>query len=139
MNIIEAILEKNNFIVLLTANDNKLLEEISKDICNDLNFIYLDYFNVEDYSVINSRIESLIDTEKNIGIIIFGKSFPSENLDFNVNYHIHINKKDNNEYIEILKTNIINKFINLKEGININDIIFDLIIKKVESMLYKKN
>lgn len=124
--IVDAILGKKNYILLLSGNDNKLLEDICKDVAKDLKFKYSNSFLKDD---------------KNIGLIIYGYSFPSDNINYTVDYHIHINKKDNPDYNNDLKSNTINKFINVKENMTpsqIGDIIFELVIKDIEKKVYKK-
>jgi hypothetical protein len=151
MNIVDALfVRKPSYIVLISGLIPEL-EEITSEVAKDLGFTYLCFSHVKsNYNPVNKRVHELLD-KKVQGIIVCGSQFPSEKLDFKVNYHIHlsINKtmfadlKSNVEfdtYTKNLKTNFINKYINIKAGYKVVDVaddVFDNIIKQIDSIVHK--
>lgn len=150
MNIIEALfLQQPSYIILLSGLLPEL-EDVTSDIAKDLNFTYLCFNHLKhDYNPINKRVNQLLE-KKTQGLILCGKQFPKDKLDFKVNLHIHlsINKTLISElnidvnyetYIEDLKSNFINKYVNIKPGYSvekIGDDIFDYIIASVDKIVH---
>lgn len=149
MNIVDALfLQQSSYIILLSGLLPEL-EDVVSDVAKDLNFTYLCFNHVkQDYNAVNKRVNQLLE-KKTQGLILCGKQFPKDKLDFKVNLHIHLSmnktlmselKIDENHdtYIEGLKTNFINKYINIKPGYvveKIGDDVFDYIIASVDRIV----
>jgi hypothetical protein len=151
MNIVDALfLQQSSYIILLSGLLPEL-EEVVSDVAKDLNFTYLCFNHVkQDYNAVNKRVNDLLEKKKVQGLILCGKQFPRDKLDFKVNLHIHlsINKtlmselkieQNHDTYVEELKTNFINKYINIKPGYvveKIGDDVFDYIIASVGKIVH---
>jgi hypothetical protein len=159
INIIDAILmQKKVYNIIISGLAAELITNISKILESDFNAIVLNYNHLElddNLTVVNDRVNDILLKKKDEPqiIIIIGKLFVAKKIKFQVDYHIHlsINKTlflelypdktseyyDN--YADVLKTNYVNKYMNVKKESDINEIInniFDLIIENIEKILY---
>jgi len=152
LNIIDALFLRQPSYIVLISSLLPNLEEVVADVAKDLNFTYLCFNHIEtDYNPVNKRVHQLLE-KKQQGIIVCGSSFPTDKLDFHVNYHIHLSlnktmfselkiKTDYDTYTEGLKSNFINKYINIKPEFDvqkIGDEIFNRIINHIDSIVHVK-
>lgn len=162
INIVDAIINKNKmYNIFISGLDSTILEQIADILSNDfkrviiLNFLH---FNLEDnYDInfkekINTRVIQILKQNENNPQILFilAKHFPIKYIEFKYDYHIHISFKnfylkekhivvDIENYNNIIKENIINKFINYKNNLDdLVDEIFKFIIADIEKKLYKR-
>lgn len=180
-NIYDAFLYKyKKFILALTYtpgfNINYIIDDIIKTF--NLKIIKLEgdsmlKSNSEfDYSKLNLDVNKLL-TESDFkiknnlpgfygqGILIYGLSFPSKNIDFKIDLQMHFSNsatiflksfsdsngiskytiEEYNMFNDILSTNKIHKYFNLKTSptSELNDNVFDKIIDFLEFKIYKKD
>lgn len=159
-NILDVILLKNKkYIVLLSGLPFSPIEKIAAELEKDFNAITLNYLHLElndDLSVINNRVTDLLKKTKSQLIIILAKSFPSNNIKLPIDIHFNIsisknlvieldpNKTPNlyEQYQEIIKTNKVNRYINIKKDYNLDEIIlhiFNFIIDDITKKVYPEN
>ena len=182
-NVYEVYLYKyKKFILTLTYTPGFNIQNIVNDIVKTFNLFpiflggseMLNSDSVFDYLTLNNKVKQLLN-ESNFkiktsmighygqGILIYGLSFPTKKLDFQIDLHLHIstsinmflksnlstniNKKikytidDYNKLKDTLIDNKINKYFNIKADqlTNINDDIYDKIIDFLELNIYEKN
>lgn len=150
------LIQKKKYIVLLSGLPFSPIEKIASELEKDfnattLNFLHLD-FN-DDLSVINNRVSTLLQKSEPQPIFILAKSFPSSILKLPVDLHLNISlnktltmeldpsKTENlyEQYQEIIKTNRVNRYINIKKDYDLNEIIlniFNFIIDDIEKKVY---
>jgi len=159
-NILDVILLKNKkYIVLLSGLPFSPIEKIAAELEKDFNAITLNYLHLElndDLSVINNRVTDLLQKTKSQLIIILAKSFSSNNIKLPIDIHFNISLSKNliieldttktsnlyEQYQETIKTNRINKYINIKKDYNLDEIIlniFNFIIDDINKKIYPEN
>jgi hypothetical protein len=144
MNVIEKFIEKYKKCIILLSGFEKLhLEEYAKLLAENFNFELIK-FDYPDFELLNNQVSK---SSAN-GVVIYGLTFPSDQLKFKTSYHISITSNrtliDNDDkfniYQENVKKNIINKFKNMKDLDYHDDTyldIFNLIIDMVEKKVYQ--
>jgi cytidylate kinase len=194
INVVEKYIESNKqLIILISGLSGSGKSELGKNVSNDFKIkllnmktFYKPTFN-ETLKMPNEKIVVNYDTDdaidwdkfnkeinevKQKGVVVISPVFPTDKLNFNPNYHIHLKiskqelKKKRTEYIEkhkdknfdleteLLRVNVatypyylnslkrmkIDKFIDVTEMTDdeIYDIIFDSIIKFIESDIYSE-
>jgi len=148
MNVLEKFIEKfHQCIILLSGFDRLHLNEYAKNLADNLNFELI-AFNYPNFDELNTKINTMIrDKSSKHGFVIYGLSFPNEQLKFKPNIHISVSGSkalvDNDEkfniYTENIKKNIINKFKNIKDLDYHDDTyedIFNLCIDMVMKRVY---
>ena len=154
MNIIDALFIKHQHYIVLLSGLVPELEAIAEDVAKSLGFTHLCFMHIKtDYDPVNKRVQDMIDQKKQ-GLIVCGPTFPSDKLGFRVDLHIHLsitrtmaNEKDDKidyeAYLESVKTNRINKYINVKPGYDVaqlGDAVFDVVIANIDGKVHvKKN
>lgn len=152
MNIIDALFVRHSSYIVLLSGLLPELESVVSDVAKDLGFTYLCFNHIKgDYNPINKRVNDLLEKKKVKGLILCGRQFPKDKLDFRVNLHIHLslNKtlfsrqkmEDYETYTEELKTNFINKYINIKPEYDIEKIaddVFDYIVSAIDKIVHSE-
>ena len=145
MNVIEKFIEKYKKCIILLSGFEKLhLEEYAKLLAENFNFELIK-FNYPDFESLNNKVSK----STNNGIVIYGLTFPSDELKFKTNYHISLSANrsliDNDEkyniYQENNKKNYVNKFKNFKDLDYHDDVyldIFNLVIDMIEKKVYQE-
>jgi hypothetical protein len=152
MNIVDALFVKYPHYVVLLSGVLSDIEAVAEGVGKDLGFTHLCFTHIDkDYAPVNKRVNDLIDKKKQ-GLVVCGPAFPQDELDFRVDVHIHLSvtktmaaefdkSLDYDKYIESLKTNRINKYINVKPGYDIEkigDAVFDFVISNIDSKVHPK-
>jgi hypothetical protein len=144
MNVIEKFIEKYKKCIILLSGFEKLhLEEYAKLLAENFNFELIK-FDYPDFELLNNQV-----SKSSTGLVIYGLTFPSDQIKFKANYHISLagNRTliddDNkfNIYQENVKKNIVNKFKNIKDIEYHDDIyldIFNLVIDMIEKKVYQE-
>jgi uncharacterized FlgJ-related protein len=144
MNVIEKFIEKYKKCIILLSGFEKLhLEEYAKLLSENFNFELIK-FDYPDFELLNNQV-----SKSSTGLVIYGLTFPSDQIKFKANYHISLagNRTliddDNkfNIYQENVKKNIVNKFKNIKDIEYHDDVyldIFNLVIDMIEKKVYQE-
>jgi len=144
MNVIEKFIEKYKKCIILLSGFEKLhLEEYAKLLAENFNFELIK-FDYPDFELLNNQV-----SKSSTGLVIYGLTFPSDQLKFKANYHISLagnrtlidDDSKFNIYQENVKKNIVNKFKNIKDIEYRDDIyldIFNLIIDMIEKKVYQE-
>ena len=148
--------QKKKYIVLLSGQQFSPIEKIASELEKDFVAIVLNYLHLElndDLTVINNRVSDLLQKNEPQVMIIIAKSFPTSNIKIPIDLHINISlnksltieldpSKTNNlyeQYQEIIKTNRVSRYINIKNDYDIDEIIlniFNIIIDDIEKKVY---
>lgn len=155
-NVLDVLLmKKKKYIVLFSGLDFSPVEQIANDLSKDFNSTVLNFIHLgldDSLDPINSRVNDLLN-KTNKPLFIIGKTFPSSKLKIPVDLHIHISlhqiailkldplKRQDlpAKYVESIKTNRVNKYINLQKEYlldKIEDEIFSIIIEDIEKKVY---
>jgi hypothetical protein len=154
---------KGKYIIVISGLDKELINKMCLLMASILKYTYISFIDknfsmIDDkkhYNEIFKKVEYLLNIKPQ-GIIISTTSLPEEYSIFDVKLHINlainqtyfenIKKKYNfskelllNDYNNILKTNKINKYINVKIDSDFNQIkkqIFNTIITSIEKHYY---
>lgn len=153
MNIIDALFVKQPHYIVLLSGLVPELEAIAEDVAKSTGFTHLCFTHIKtDYDPVNKRVQDMIDQKKQ-GIVVCGPTFPPDKLGFRVDIHIHLSitrtmageahKIDYDAYLESIKENRVNKYINVKPGYDVTqlgDAIFDVVIANIDSKVHvRKN
>ena len=152
------LMKKKKYIVLFSGLEFSPVEQITNDLAKDFNAIVLNFIHLDlddSLDLINKRVNDLLDKKESNprSIFIISKSFPSTRLkipaDLHLNISLHqiaIQKLDPlkradlpQKYMDSLKTNRINKYINLKKEYVVDEVeneIFNIIIDDIEKKVY---
>ncbi len=155
-NVLDVLLmKKKKYIVLFSGLDFSPVEQIANDLSKDFNSTVLNFIHLgleDSLDPINSRVNDLLN-KTNKPLFIIGKTFPSSKLKIPVDLHFHISlhqiailkldplKRQDlpAKYVESIKTNRVNKYINLQKEYSldkIEDEIFSIIIEDIEKKVY---
>jgi hypothetical protein len=151
---------KGKYIIVISGLDKDFVNNICLEMAQILKYTYLSYLdnpisdNMRDYNNIFYRVEYLLNIKPQ-GMIISLLSFPEKYTMIDVKLHINLSinqtyfdniknkyKYPNDiliDYNDILKSNKINKYINIKLDSDLNQIkqtIFDTIIINIEKHYY---
>jgi hypothetical protein len=149
MNILEKFISIFKQCIIILSGFEKLhLNEYATKLAEDFDFELIE-FKYPNYDALNKSVKE----SKHSGIIIYGLTFPTENLEFKPKYHLSLSgnktlvNDDNlfNIYTNNVKQNFVNKFKNVK-SVDFNDelyddvynICIDFIMKKVYGENYEK-
>ncbi len=158
-NVLDVLLmRKKKYIVLFSGLDFSPVEQIVNDLSKDFNSTVLNFIHLgldDSLDPINTRVNDLLNKSGNSpkALFIIGKSFPSSKLKIPVDLHIHISlhqiailkldplKRQDlpTKYIESIKTNRVNKYINLQKEYSIGKIeddVFNVIVDDIEKKVY---
>ena len=158
-NVLDVLLmRKKKYIVLFSGLDFSPVEQIVNDLSKDFNSTVLNFIHLgldDSLDPINTRVNDLLNKLGNSpkALFIIGKSFPSSKLKIPVDLHIHISlhqiailkldplKRQDlpTKYIESIKTNRVNKYINLQKEYSIGKIeddVFNVIVDDIEKKVY---
>ncbi len=155
-NVLDVLLmRKKKYIVLFSGLDFSPVEQIANDLSKDFNSTVLNFIHLgleDSLDPVNTRVNDLIN-KSNKPLFIIGKTFPSSKLKIPVDLHIHISlhqiailkldplKRQDlpAKYVESIKTNRVNKYINLQKEYSldkIEDEIFNIIVDDIEKKVY---
>jgi hypothetical protein len=118
MNILEKFISIFKQCIIILSGFEKLnLSKYAIQLANDFDFELIE-FKYPDFESLNKAIKE----SKHSGIIIYGLTFPTENLEFKPNYHISLSANktlvdDESQfsiYNQYVKQNFVNKFKNVK-------------------------
>jgi hypothetical protein len=159
-NVLDVLLmRKKKYIILFSGLDFSPVEQIVNDLSKDFNSTVLNFIHLgleDSLDPVNTRVNDLLNksgTSSNKPLFIIGKTFPLTKLKIPVDLHIHISlhqfailkldplKRQDlpTKYLESIKTNRVNKYINLKKEYSIEKIeddIFKIIIDDIEKKVY---
>jgi len=160
-NVLDVLLMRNKkYIVLFSGLDFSPVEKIANDLAKDFNSTVLNFIHLgleDSLDPVNTRVSDLLDKSKiNTNpkpLFVIGKTFPSSKLKIPVDLHIHISlhqiailrldplKRQDlpAKYVESIKTNRVNKYINLQKEYSIDKIeddIFNIIVGDIEKKVY---
>lgn len=158
-NVLDVLLmKKKKYIVLFSGLDFSPVEQIANDLANDFGAIVLNFIHLgltDSLDPINNRVNDLLAKKESNPkpLFVIAKTFPLSNLKIPVDVHIHISlhqiaiqrldplKRSElpQQYMDSIKTNRVNKYINLKKEFDINEVeneIFEIIIDDIEKKVY---
>ena len=145
MNILEKFISIfKNCIIIISGYEKLHLSKYADQLATDFNFELIE-FKYPDFESLNKKIKDLHENNNKNGVIIYGLTFPTDNLEFKANYHISLSANktlvdDENEfniYNNNVKQNFINKFKNVKVT-DYNDELYDDIFNTVIEYIMKK-
>jgi hypothetical protein len=157
-NVLDVLLmRKKKYIILFSGLDFSPVEQIVNDLSKDFNSTVLNFIHLgleDSLDPVNNRVNDLINkSNPTKALFIIGKTFPSSKLKIPVDLHIHISlhqiailkldplKRQDlpTKYVESIKTNRVNKYINLQKDYSIDKIedeIFSIIVDDIEKKVY---
>lgn len=158
-NVLDVLLmKKKKYIVLFSGLDFSPVEQITNHLANDFEAIVLNFIHLsltDSLDPINNRVNDLIGKKDSNPkpLFVIAKTFPLTKLKIPIDLHIHISLHQiaiqrldplkrpelSAQYMESIKTNRVNKYINLKKEFEVSEIedeIFGIIIDDIEKKVY---
>jgi len=159
-NVLDVLLmRKKKYVILFSGLDFSPVEQIVNDLSKDFNSTVLNFIHLgleDSLDPVNTRVNDLLNksgTSSTKALFIIGKTFPLLKLKIPIDLHIHISlhqiailkldplKRQDlpTKYLESIKTNRVNKYINLQKEYSIEKIedeIFSIIINDIEKKVY---